>query len=65
MPGAGGYGDPLERDPEAVRDDVVAGKVSVSQARAAYGVVVALEGIGRARIDAEETRRLRSGGDSP
>lgn len=63
MPGAGGYGDPLERDPEAVRDDVVAGKVSVSQARAAYGVVVVEEGIGRARIDAEETRRLRSAGD--
>jgi N-methylhydantoinase B len=39
-PGGGGYGDPLERDPAAVRDDVVNGKVSVARAREAYGVVV-------------------------
>jgi N-methylhydantoinase B len=39
-PGGGGYGDPLERDPEAVREDVVNGKVSVDRAREAYGVVV-------------------------
>jgi N-methylhydantoinase B len=61
MAGAGGYGDPFERDPQAVCDDVVAGKVSASQARAAYGVVVIEEGIGRARIGEEETRRLRAG----
>ena len=39
-PGGGGYGDPLERDPEAVLEDVRDGKVSVSKAEGAYGVVV-------------------------
>ena len=33
MAGAGGYGDPFERDPEAVRGDVVLGKVSPARAR--------------------------------
>jgi N-methylhydantoinase B len=42
-PGGGGYGDPLERPPEAVLADVVDGKVSVEKAREAYGVVVDLE----------------------
>jgi N-methylhydantoinase B len=39
-PGGGGYGDPLERPPEAVLADVVDGKVSVERAREEYGVVV-------------------------
>nr|WP_255371844.1 hydantoinase B/oxoprolinase family protein [Cellulosimicrobium sp. CUA-896] len=38
--GAGGYGDPLRRDPHAVLDDVAAGLVSTGQALEAYGVVV-------------------------
>ena len=38
--GGGGYGDPLEREPSRVREDVVDGKVSVEQAREAYGVVL-------------------------
>jgi N-methylhydantoinase B len=37
--GGGGYGDPLERDPEAVARDVVAGAVSVEAAETVYGVV--------------------------
>lgn len=37
-PGGGGWGDPLERDPERVRDDVLDGKVSLLQARESYGV---------------------------
>jgi N-methylhydantoinase B len=37
--GGGGYGDPLERDPEAVARDVAAGAVSVAAAAAIYGVV--------------------------
>jgi N-methylhydantoinase B len=40
-PGAGGYGDPADRDPDAVRRDVRHGKVSRAAARAAYGVDVA------------------------
>ena len=38
--GGGGYGDPTERDVEAVRLDVIRGYVSVEQARDAYGVVL-------------------------
>lgn len=36
-PGGGGYGDPRERDPAAVQEDVRNGKVSEAAARAAYG----------------------------
>jgi N-methylhydantoinase B len=39
-PGAGGYGDPKERDREAVRRDVRDGKVSAESARRDYGVEV-------------------------
>ena len=37
--GGGGYGDPFERDPDRVAEDVRAGLVSVEGARADYGVV--------------------------
>lgn len=37
--GGGGYGDPLAREPERVRDDVLAGFVSFPRARDVYGVV--------------------------
>ena len=36
--GGGGYGDPLDRDPERVRRDVVAGVVTREHARERYGV---------------------------
>jgi N-methylhydantoinase B len=39
MPGAGGYGSPLERDPAAVAADTRQGKISVANARSIYGVV--------------------------
>jgi len=38
--GGGGYGNPLERDVEAVRRDVRQGKVSAERARDVYGVTV-------------------------
>ncbi len=38
--GGGGFGDPLERDPEAVLRDVADGYVSVGRARRDYGVAV-------------------------
>jgi N-methylhydantoinase B len=38
--GGGGFGDPLERDPAAVREDIVDGYVSIERARKDYGVVV-------------------------
>jgi N-methylhydantoinase B len=40
LPGGGGYGDPLERDPEAVLLDVLNGYVSIEAAARDYGVVI-------------------------
>ncbi|BDG59539.1 hydantoinase B/oxoprolinase family protein [Caldinitratiruptor microaerophilus] len=54
-PGGGGFGDPLEREPERVAQDVLERKVSVRAAREVYGVVVDAEG----RLDLEATARLR------
>ena len=56
--GGGGHGDPLARDPEAVRDDVIDGYVTRAAARSEYGVAIDDAGA----IDAEETRRLRNNG---
>jgi len=54
--GGGGYGDPLERDPERVRADVAAGYVSRPRAREGYGVALRDDGT----VDAAETTALRS-----
>ena len=62
--GAGGYGDPLERDPARVLDDVLDGYVSVAAARAAYGVAITGEGIDF-RVDAPATAALRAGRGQP
>ena len=40
LPGGGGYGPPLERDPALVLEDVRQELVSVEAARALYGVVI-------------------------
>jgi N-methylhydantoinase B len=40
LPGGGGFGDPLTRDPELVRADVLDEYVSPEQALEAYGVVL-------------------------
>jgi len=40
-PGGGGYGDPSDRDPDAVRRDIRLGKISPEEAREVYGVDVA------------------------
>ncbi|MFC3959138.1 hydantoinase B/oxoprolinase family protein [Halovivax cerinus] len=53
--GGGGYGDPYERDPEAVREDVVDGYVSREAAREDYGVVVSADG----ELDRDATADLR------
>ena len=39
-PGGGGYGDPLERPADQVRDDVADGYFSLTHAYDAYGVVM-------------------------
>jgi N-methylhydantoinase B len=38
--GGGGFGDPLKRDPESVRKDVLADLVSIQAARDVYGVIL-------------------------
>ncbi|HET6509131.1 MAG TPA: hydantoinase B/oxoprolinase family protein [Baekduia sp.] len=43
-PGGGGYGDPLERDPASVAEDVREGWITVERARETYGVVIGPEG---------------------
>ncbi|GIX49629.1 MAG: N-methylhydantoinase B [Candidatus Tectimicrobiota bacterium] len=55
-PGGGGYGDPLARDPEAVRQDVLARRVSREAARALYGVVLDAA----LTVDRDATQRLRA-----
>ena len=42
-PGGGGYGSPLEREPEMVEADVAEGYVTPEQARSDYGVVIDLD----------------------
>ena len=54
--GAGGWGDPLERDPEMVLRDVKNELVSPAAARRDYGVV--LDGMPPA-VDGAATRQLR------
>ena len=62
--GGGGFGSPLERDPEQVAHDVREGYVSQEAAHQDYGVVVSAEGA----LDREATQalrqRLRQGGSA-
>jgi N-methylhydantoinase B len=44
FPGSGGYGDPLDRDPDAVAADVASGKIAPETARSVYGVPVTADG---------------------
>jgi N-methylhydantoinase B len=58
--GGGGYGDPLERDPQAVLRDVLERWVSLRAARDVYGVVLAEEGRDRGlTVDLQGTRERR------
>jgi N-methylhydantoinase B len=60
LPGGGGYGDPLEREPRMVARDVEDGLVSVERAREVYGVVLARdERAGPYTVDAEATASQR------
>jgi N-methylhydantoinase A len=58
--GGGGYGNPLERDPKRVLDDVRAGYVSSKAAADTYGVVVQQTAFDWA-IDEAATATLRAG----
>jgi N-methylhydantoinase B len=53
-PGGGGYGNPFERDVEAVLSDVLRGVISNQKAKQSYGVVI--DGV---TVDLEKTTELR------
>ena len=55
MPGGGGWGDPLEREGQAVAHDVLNGKVTAAAARDLYGVVLRDDG----SVDDAATSELR------
>jgi N-methylhydantoinase B len=59
--GGGGWGNPLDRDPQAVLDDVLDEYVSIEGARRDYGVVItgSLEDLTLA-LDDTATERLRA-----
>jgi N-methylhydantoinase B len=54
-PAGGGYGDPLERDPAKVADDVMDEVISVETAMRDYGVVVSANGV----VDRNATEKVR------
>lgn len=56
-PGGGGYGNPLERDPDMVLKDVVNDLVSVEAARDEYGVVIDRDEM---VVNARATEELRN-----
>jgi N-methylhydantoinase B len=57
--GGGGWGDPFERDPEAVRQDVLDELVSLEAAHDVYGVVLLADFTG---VDVEATSTARHRG---
>jgi N-methylhydantoinase B len=56
MPGAGGYGDPLERQFDLINNDLKNGKVSAEQAVNDYQIVLNETGL---EIDQEATDKIR------
>ncbi|RJR36053.1 MAG: hydantoinase B/oxoprolinase family protein [Desulfobacteraceae bacterium] len=54
--GGGGYGNPLERDPELVEADVLEGYVSIEGAAKEYGVVINPDNM---KVDLRATEDLR------
>jgi N-methylhydantoinase B len=58
--GGGGWGEPLDRPPDEVLEDVLEGYVSVEAARERYGVVIDGEGGDELAVNEEATRDLRA-----
>ena len=69
LPGGGGFGDPLDRDLQAVLADVVEGYVTIAGAERDYGVVIRYTGAPDQMVrlpedytlDTEATEQLRAG----
>jgi N-methylhydantoinase B len=57
MPGAPGYGDPLDREVERVVADVAENEITRDAASEIYGVVLSADGLA---VDAEATERRRA-----
>lgn len=55
LPGGGGWGDPLERNPESVARDVRDEKITLEAAHDYYGVIVDSDG----DLDTEQTDLVR------
>ena len=55
-PGGGGWGDARQRDPDAVKKDVIDGVVDIDRARDIYGVSI---NPGSLEVDENETLKLR------
>jgi len=55
-PAGGGYGNPFERDPQKVADDVLDGVISPSTALKDYRVVVSAKGV----VDQAATQKART-----
>jgi len=58
-PGAGGWGDPLTRNPQKVLWDVIEEFISPERAKESYGAVLEKKGFRRYEIDIEKTNELR------
>jgi N-methylhydantoinase B len=54
--GGGGYGNPLEREPEIVGKDVIEEYVSLERAKEYYGVIINPKTF---KVDMEATKKLR------
>ncbi len=57
-PGSGGFGEPLQRQPAAVLDDVLDHKIYPDDAAAVYGVALTDDSV--RQVDAQKTGRLRA-----
>ena len=63
--GGGGFGDPLEREPEDVAFDVREGYVDAAEARQVYGVVLTAKGAANARATVALRQKLRAARFAP
>ena len=67
LPGGGGYGDPLQRDPQRVLWDVIEGYVTPAEAEKNYGVAITYRGDHKSlvklpadwQLDVVRTKQLR------
>ncbi len=58
LPGGGGYGNPYERDPYKVLEDVISEMVSIEKAAEDYGVAINPQTL---EIDWGKTKKIRNG----